>query len=1043
MTTKPDSEDALENATIDLLMNNGWGEWANCIGETTQNFPVTGRSDRQEVVLYDRLRAALKRLNPDIPAEGLSEAVDTLTRDRSAMLLPQANQEVYGYLKNGIRVNYQENGRPQMKLVQVIDWKNWAENDFFLTQQMWITGDVYTRRADVIGFVNGLPLLFIELKRSSVSVERAYEDNLRDYKNTIPQLFWYNAVVLLSNGRDARLGSLTSPLAHYGRWKKINSEGEEGRIDLETILLAACRPSRLLDLIENFTVFSEGVGGLSKIVAKNHQFLGVNNAIGAVHQIQENRGRLGVFWHTQGSGKSYSMLFFAQKTLRKIQGNWTFVIITDRRDLDDQIYKNFAAAGAVTEPETTVRAQSANHLRQLLQEDHRYVFTLIQKFRTDPGEVYPVLSERSDIIVMTDEAHRSQYDTLAQNMRNALPNAAFIGFTGTPLMAGEEKTREVFGDYVSIYDFSQSIEDEATVPLFYENRIPSVQLTNEHFNEELEALLEEAALDEDQEKKLEREFAREYHIITRDDRLEKVAQDIVSHFVGRGYRGKGMVVSIDKLTAARLYQKVARHWSITLAQLHGELADCDDEMRRDILQDDIKFMETTDLGLVISQSQNEIDFFKEHDFDILPHRKLMESGQVDTRFKDPEDSLRLVFVCAMWLTGFDAPSVSTVYLDKPMRNHTLMQTIARANRVFKGKINGTIVDYIGVFRNLQEALAIYGEGVGGQVPVQPKEELISQLASALSEGRSFCAKLGVDILSIVETDDPFSRIAKIENGVERILKTDETKKTFLAISGLINRLFKAILPDPAANPYWGERSAFKAVADHIHSLTPSADISEVMTGIEELLDRSIEGYKIGDGRAPYNVGGIDFDAIRKMFEKGKKRTAAARLRGQIEQQLDKMIQQNKSRLDYAKKLQEMIKAYNEGITGVDEFMQQLFDLSNALEEESKRAIREGLEEEELAIFDILLKPRPELTKEDLKQVKAVAKTMLDTLKAEVLLLDWRHQQQRRSAVRVRIEALLDELPDSYESGLFDEKCDAVYDHVYENYQGGGASIYGV
>ena len=388
----------------------------------------------------------------------------------------------------------------------------------------------------------------IELKKATVKVEDAYDDNLTDYKDTIPQLFWYNGLIILSNGTDSRLGSLTSSWEHFAQWKKINSEGEQGVIALETMLRAVCPPERLLDLVENFTLFSKGRGEPAKIVAKNHQFLGVNNAIQAVHDIEANHGRLGVFWHTQGSGKSYAMLFFAQKTLRKIPGNWTFLIITDRLDLDDQIYKTFAAAGAVTEAEKAIRAQSGDHLQQLLQEDHRYIFTLIQKFHTDPGRTYPQLSDREDIIVITDEAHRSQYDILAQNMRNALPKAAFIGFTGTPLMAGEEKTREVFGDYVSIYNFRQSVEDQATVPLYYENRIPEVQIINEDFDRDLERLLEEAELDEAQEARLEREFAREYHIITRDDRMEKVAADIVQHFLGRGYRGKGMVVSIDKVS---------------------------------------------------------------------------------------------------------------------------------------------------------------------------------------------------------------------------------------------------------------------------------------------------------------------------------------------------------------------------------------------------------------------------------------------------------------------------------------------------------------
>ncbi|MCB9925597.1 MAG: DEAD/DEAH box helicase family protein [Planctomycetaceae bacterium] len=311
-----------------------------------------------------------------------------------------------------------------------------------------------------------------------------------------------------------------------------------------------------------------------KITGKNHQFLGVNNAVVALEEIKENQGKLGVFWHTQGSGKSFSMAFFSQKVLRKVPGNWTFLVVTDRNDLDTQIYKNFCNTGVATEE---CQAESGAHLRQLLSEDHRFIFTLIQKFGTKPGEKYPKLSDRSDIIVMTYEAHRSQYDTLALNMRTALPNAAFIGFTGTPLMAGEEKTKEVFGDYVSIYNFQQSIEDGATVPLFYENRIPELQLANENFNEDLEALVEAAELDDEQEKKLEREFAREYHLITRDDRLEKVAEDLVAHYMGRKQSGKGMVICIDKVTAVRMYDKVQKYWKAYTAEIIGweDIVKCD------------------------------------------------------------------------------------------------------------------------------------------------------------------------------------------------------------------------------------------------------------------------------------------------------------------------------------------------------------------------------------------------------------------------------------------------------------------------------------
>ena len=375
----------------------------------------------------------------------------------------------------------------------------------------------------------------------------------------------------------------------------------------------------------------EPQGGLIKLIGKNHQYLGVNNAIDALRGVGSNQGKLGVFWHTQGSGKSISMIFFAQKVLRKMPGGWRFVIVTDRKELDDQIYNNFSnSRGVVTQGE--VHAEDIQHLRQLLSEDHRYIFTLIQKFQTNNDEPHPVLSDNSNIIVITDESHRSQYDTLALNMRKALPNAAFIAFTGTPLIAGEERTREVFGEYVSIYDFKQSVEDGATVPLYYENRVPRMELTNEELNEELEGIFEAAELDETQERRIEQEFVQ-YQVITREERLEAIAEDIVSHFMGRGYRGKAMVISIDKATAVKMYDKVGEHWRNYREGLQATLRDTTADEERGALQETIRYMEETDMAVVVSQSQNEISDLRARGVDITPHRQRMNTQDLDAKFK--------------------------------------------------------------------------------------------------------------------------------------------------------------------------------------------------------------------------------------------------------------------------------------------------------------------------------------------------------------------------------------------------------------------------
>ena len=448
----PDAEATLEHATIALFAGLGW-QVVDAFHETLGADGTLGREQRSEVVLRRELRAVLPTLNPHLPAVALELALDEVTRDRSVLSLVAANREIYHLLRDGVVVTLcNDDGEPISERVRLIGWEadEVASNRFVLVAQLSVTGPMHLRRPDLIGFVNGIPLLLIELKAHSRNVKNAYSGNLQDYKDTIPALFWYNGLVLLSNGSQTYLGSISAAWEHFSEWKRINDEGERGTISLETTIRAACTPQRLLDIVDNFTVFDESKGGLIKLIAKNHQYLGVNNALSAVLNIRQNQGRLGVFWHTQGSGKSYSMVFFAQKVLRRLPGNWTFVLVTDRQELDQQLYDTFAAVGAVSEPEDRIHATSASHLQELLRENHRYIFTLIQKFRTEDGAAYPLVSDRDDVIVITDEAHRSQYDVFAQNMRSALPNAAFIGFTGTPLMMGEEKTRAVFGDYVSV-----------------------------------------------------------------------------------------------------------------------------------------------------------------------------------------------------------------------------------------------------------------------------------------------------------------------------------------------------------------------------------------------------------------------------------------------------------------------------------------------------------------------------------------------------------------------------------------------------------------
>jgi type I restriction enzyme R subunit len=1009
------SEDILvEKSAIDVFRNNLKMEHLNCYEE---KFPQTlGRETKSDVVLVNRLIAALDRLNEGLLEEERNKVLDELLQNRSTLSLVNANQEVYKLLKDGVKIKIRNReGEYEHKTVRIIDFNNPDRNDFFLASQFWITGEVYTRRPDLILFVNGLPLVVIELKARGVDVKRAYEDNITDYKEAIPQLFWYNGLIIISNGRESKVGTITSGYEHFSEWKKINNENEAGIISLDTILKGTCARERLLNLLENFILFTTIEGHQVKILAKNHQFLGVSNAIESFENRKVNRGRLGVFWHTQGAGKSYSMIFFTQKILRKFKGNFTFVIVTDRIELDDQIYKNFQNSGVITEKE--VQAESGAHLKQLLREDHRLIFTLIHKFNTKKGETYPVISERDDVIVITDEAHRTQYDILALNMRNALPNACFMGFTGTPLLAGEEKTKETFGDYVSIYNFRASIDDNATVPLYYENRVPELQLTNPQFNEDIYDVIEEAELDSEQEEKLSREFEKEYHILTREDRLNAVAEDIVNHFVNRGYGGKAMVVSIDKFTVVKMHDKVKYYWHDHIEGLKAKAIKSNDDIEKQKLLETITELEKVDMAVVISQEQNEVKKFREKGLEITKHRKRMIKEDLATGFKDPKSNFQIVFVCNMWMTGFDVPSLSTIYLDKPMKNHTLMQTIARANRVFKEKPAGFIIDYINIFRNLKKALAMYAappSSRGVDMPIDSKEELVKELKRHISELEIFLKENKVDQQNIISSSG-LQKNALLDEAASSLVAKEQVKKTFLAQAGNVLKVYRAILPHPKASEFNSITALYQDLIKEIRSLDPEVDITGVMNSIQRVLDRSIasRGYIIDEKEKPIiNLGTINFEALRKRLEKNRSNADIELLKNILSFKLKELVRLNITRVDYLERFQKLIDEYNAGSVNQETFFAELIRFSSDLQEEDRRKVSEGLSEEELALFDKLKKPH--LSENDRKDIKKVAKELLAKLQAGKLVLDWRKKQQTRAAVRLEIEKELDEgLPQSY------------------------------
>jgi type I restriction enzyme R subunit len=569
--------------------------------------------------------------------------------------------------------------------------------------------------------------------------------------------------------------------------------------------------------------------------------------------------------------------------------------------------------------------------------------------------------------------------------------------------------------------------------------------------DELDALLEEAELDEDAEGALAREFGTQYTLLTRPERLKTIARDLVAHFAGRGFSGKAMYVGLDKAAAVRMYDLVKEAWADHLSEVREQLGALP-ELERPWLASRIELMETTDMAVVVSQSQNELKMLDDQGLDIRPHRARMNREDLAEKFKDSDDPLALVFVCAMWMTGFDAPSVSTVYLDRPMKNHTLMQTIARANRVFPEKDNGLIADYVGVFRNLEKALAVYGAASTGESPIEIIDALAGELDAAVADVTSFCSRIGVDLIAMRDAEG-FDHIAKRDAAVEALLVDEETRNDFTVKARQVRKLFKALLPNPKAAAHQRTVAAIRVLHERILEVTrpPEADISVVADAVDALLDRSVgaEEYVIraaAEGTNPdplIDLSLIDFDGLAAKFA-GRKRAETDRLAQLLRQQAIGAALRNPSRYELVERIEQLIEEYNAGSVNIDEYLRRLIELSKTLTEEEERAVREGMTEEELAIFDLLTQPDPVLTAEERETVKASAKTLLEHLH-EKLVQDWRRKVATTSDVNSTIRSVLDEgLPATpYTVDIFQAKVQLVFDHVLTAYGDNGESAYDV
>ncbi|MEY8492889.1 type I restriction endonuclease subunit R [Lachnospiraceae bacterium 29-91] len=1010
--------------------------------EVLGNDGTFGRESYKEILLLRYFHKALKTLNPWMNESQISEAQKALENRLSTSSPLQVNEEKYFLIRDGIPVTVKKpNGQTETKKAAVIDFQNPDNNHFLAVKELKIHGALYRRRTDIVGFVNGIPLLFVELKKNTVDVQNAYDDNYTDYQDTIPHLFYYNAFLMLSNGTEAKIGTLGSQYEFFHEWKRL-AEEEQGSVALETMLRGICRKENFLDLFENFILYDHSGGHTAKILARNHQYLGVNEAMKAYAARKLNDGKLGVFWHTQGSGKSYSMVFFAQKVRRKFEGSPTFVILTDREELNSQISDTFENCGLLGKTKAAkFIATSGDDLVQKLKGNPSFIFTLIQKFNKPSAEpIYP----DHDIIIMSDEAHRSQYGIFADHMMKLLPTAARIGFTGTPLLSSDNITARTFGGYVSVYDFKRAVEDGATVPLYYENRGEKIaNLHNPKITEQILDAIENADLDVDQQDKLEAEFAKEIHLLTAEPRLKSIARDFVNHYSDLWTSGKAMFVCLNKVTCVRMYNYVQEYWKEEIKKLKAKIKKATQQEAQE-LERRLKWMQETEMAVVISQEQNEIQTFRKWDLDIKYHRAKMEKRELDKEFKDSKNPLRVVFVCAMWLTGFDVKCLSCLYLDKPLKAHTLMQTIARANRVSEGKSNGLIIDYIGIVKALRKALADYTANVGGNGGTDPtvdKDELIARIIETIEKAKAFLSENDFNLQMLIDAYD-FKKLSYLQEAANAVCGTIEDKKTFTTYASELNRLMKYIDRDDITDHTRREYEAIAAIYAELKKKRKHVNTTDLMVMINTIISSYIEiqhmPTMIREEPRRFDISAIDFDLLRREFAKVKKKNLVLKdLEELIRMKLDKMLFANPERINYYERYQQIIDDYNseQDRATIEKTFMDLMDLANSMNQEEQRYVREGFaSDEELSLYDMLF--REDLSKNDIKKLKEVAASLLRKIKTKISELDhWTDKQETKAAVDNLIrDTLWAQLPECYDEVSISVYRQQIYEYVYTRYK---------
>ena len=1033
----------IQESAADLLRDElGWEVVYAYNTEQLGEAGTLGRKSYKEILLTRYFREALLHLNPWLTPAQLDEAQRLMEHRLSTASLLQINEEKYFLIRDGIPVTVKKpGGRTEKKYAAVIDFQNPENNRFLAVQELKVDGDLYHKRPDIVGFVNGIPLLFVELKAAGVDVQDAYTNNYTDYLDTIPHLFYYNAFLILSNGLESKVGTLGSKYEFFHEWKRLE-EKEQGSVALETMLRGICKKENFLDLLENFILFDHSGGHTAKILARNHQYLGVNEAVKAYEARRLNNGKLGVFWHTQGSGKSYSMVFLAQKIRRKFSGSPTIVVLTDREELNRQISDTFENCGILGKAKAgQFIASSGTDLVEKLRGNPSFIFTLIQKF--NKTDVEPI-SPDHDILIISDEAHRSQYGIFADNMVRLLPTASRIGFTGTPLLSSDRITERTFGGYISVYDFQRAVDDGATVPLYYENRGEKILdvKDNPEITDRILDAIEQADLDVNQQDKLEQEFAKEIHLLTATPRLERIAQDFARHYSDLWTSGKAMFVCLNKVTCVRLYDLVQKYWASEIDALKERIKSASQQEAQE-LERKLQWMQETEMAVVISQEQNEVQSFQKWGLDIQSHRAKMEKRELDKEFKDADNPLRVVFVCAMWLTGFDVKCLSCLYLDKPLKAHTLMQTIARANRVAEGKNNGLIIDYIGIVKALRKALADYtanGNGTGGADPTVDKEQLIAKILETIAAAESFLSSRDFSLQTLIDAKG-FEKLALLQTAANTVSATLEEKKTFQTYASELTRLVKYTNQEDIEPDLRQRYEAIAAIYGQLKKKRRTANNVDLMVEINRIISEYVQIEQAAEGITPsrqFDISKIDFDLLRREFAHAKKKNLILKdLQDLVCERLDRMLLSNPNRIQYHERYQAIIEDYNsqQDRANIEKTFDELMKLVQSMDQEEQRYVREGFSsDEELSLYDMLFSEN--LSKQDIQKIKQVAVDLLQKVKSRIAELDhWTDKQETKAAIDNLIrDTLWNGLPECYDELSISGYRQRIYEYVYTRYK---------